>query len=185
MMLFWEKGFQETSLDQVAQAVGVKKPSLYCAFGDKETLFQKVVQRYNAKFGQPAMRVLEDHQHVHEALNAFFNRGIAYACGNGTPRGCLLATAFSDSQHLPPKLAAEIKALINQTDRVIARRLEKAVRSGQLPAGFDAKGTAKYLNTVMHGLTMRARAGESEASLRNVIRIALSFVADGRAAPLR
>src|SRR5258708_21494774 len=52
MDLFWEKGFQNTSLDEIAQAVGVKKPSLYAAFGDKEMLFRKVIQRYSGKFSE-------------------------------------------------------------------------------------------------------------------------------------
>jgi TetR/AcrR family transcriptional regulator, transcriptional repressor for nem operon len=71
MVLFWQKGFRETSLDQIAQVIGVKKPSLYAAFGDKEMLFRKVIERYSEKFSQPETRVLRDHDDIRQALDAF------------------------------------------------------------------------------------------------------------------
>lgn len=173
MMLFWQKGFRETSVDEIAQAVGVKKPSLYAAFGDKEMLFRKVIQRYSAQFSQPEMRTLQDHDDIRAALNSFFDKGIANASANGMPRGCLLATAFADCAFLPPQLGLEIKAIVRRADRVVAQRLTKAVRSGQLPSDFDVQSTAKFLNSVMHALVLRARAGETNANLRRAKQVAL------------
>ena len=172
MMLFWQKGFRETSLDEIARAVGVKKPSLYAAFGGKEMLFRKVIERYSKKFGQPEMDALQDNDDIHLALNAFFERGIAYVSG-GRAKGCLLAAAFADCARLPAPLAMEVKALIRQSDHVMAQRLAQAVRCGQLPPDFDVKSTAKFLMSVMHALTLRARAGESNTILRSVKRAAL------------
>jgi TetR/AcrR family transcriptional regulator, copper-responsive repressor len=70
-------------------------------------------------------------------------------------------------------LGKEIEALVNQADQVVAQRLKKAVRAGQLPADFDAKGTAKFLITLMHGIALRTRAGESRADLRRMKKAAL------------
>jgi TetR/AcrR family transcriptional regulator, copper-responsive repressor len=176
MLLFWQKGFRETSLDEIAQTIGVKKPSLYAAFGDKEMLFRKVVQRYSQKFSQPEIRALQDHDDIREALDAFFDRGIAFAFGQETPRGCLLATAFADSALLPPQLAWEIKAIVRKADRLIAQRLAKAVQAGQLPADFDIKNSAKFLNSLMHGLALRARAGERKSDLQRVKEMALRCI---------
>jgi AcrR family transcriptional regulator len=173
MMLFWQKGFRETSLDEIAQAIGVKKPSLYAAFGDKEALFRRVMERYSQKFGQPEVLALRDHDDIYHALDAFFDRGIAYASGKRTPRGCLLATTFAECALLPMPLALKVKALIRQGDQVMAQRLEKAVRCGQLPPGFDVKGSAKFLMSVMHALALRARAGETKANLLSLKRAAL------------
>jgi AcrR family transcriptional regulator len=172
MFLFWEKGFQNTSLDEIAEAVGVKKPSLYAAFGDKEMLFRKVIERYSSKCSQP-IEALEQHDDIREAINAFVDLGIAAGCGQKTPRGCLLASAFADSALLPPGLASEIKALVAKADRRVARRLQKAVTCGQLPPDFDVQGTAKFLNSLMQGIAIRARAGESCATLQSVKKVAL------------
>jgi AcrR family transcriptional regulator len=172
LLLFWQKGFQNTSLDEIAEAVGVKKPSLYAAFGDKETLFRKVLQRYSDKLSEP-IQALDRHHDVREAINAFIELGIAGGCSQGHPRGCLLARAFADSTLLPPSLAKEITALVHQADQAVARRLKKAVCDGQLPAEFDTKGTAKFLVTLMHGITLRVRAGESRAGLRRIKKAAL------------
>src|SRR5258708_26526194 len=109
MDLFWEKGCQNTSLDEIAQAVGVKKPSLYAAFGDKEMLFRKVIQRYSGKFSEP-IQALDRYDDIREPVSAFTDLGIAAGGGNGNPRGCLLARAFYNSALLPPNLAKEIKA---------------------------------------------------------------------------
>jgi AcrR family transcriptional regulator len=172
LLLFWEKGFQNTSLDEIAEAVGVKKPSLYAAFGDKEMLFRKVLQRYSSKLSEP-VQALDRYSNIREAIDAFIELGIAGGCSQGHPRGCLLASAFADSTLLPPNLAKEIKALVNQADQALARRLKKAVRDGQLPADFDVKGTAKFFITLMHGVALRVRAGESRADLRRTKNAAL------------
>jgi AcrR family transcriptional regulator len=172
LLLFWEKGFQNTSLDEIAEAVGVKKPSLYAAFGDKEMLFRKVVQRYSGKLNEP-IQALDRYDDIREAIDAFIELGIAGGCSQGHPRGCLLASAFADSTLLPPNLAKEIKALVNQADEAVAERLKRAVRDGQLPADFDVKGTAKFLITLMHGIALRVRAGESRAALRRTKNAAL------------
>jgi AcrR family transcriptional regulator len=172
LLLFWEKGFQNTSLDEIAEAVGVKKPSLYAAFGDKEMLFRKVLQRYSGKLSEP-IQALDRYDDIRQAIDAFIELGIAGGCSQGHPRGCLLASAFADSTLLPPNLAKEIKALVNQADEAVAERLKRAVLDGQLPADFDVKGTAKFLITLMHGIALRVRAGESRAALRRTKNAAL------------
>jgi TetR/AcrR family transcriptional regulator, copper-responsive repressor len=172
LLLFWAKGFQNTSLDEIAEAVGVKKPSLYAAFGDKETLFRKVLQRYSGKLSGP-IQALDRYSDIREAIDAFIELGTASGCGQGHPRGCLLASAFADSALLPPNLAKEITSLVNQADQAVARRLKRAVRDGQLTSDFDVKGTAKFLVTLMHGIALRVRAGESRAALRRMKKAAL------------
>jgi AcrR family transcriptional regulator len=177
LLLFWQKGFQNTSLDEIAEAVGVKKPSLYAAFGDKEMLFRKVLQRYSAKLSEQ-VQTLNRYDDIREAIDAFVELGIAAGCGNGCPRGCLLATAFADSALLPPNLAKEIKALVNQADQAVAQRLKQGVRDRQLPADFDVKGTAKFLITFMHGVAQRARAGEKRSDLQRIKKAALCCLGD-------
>src|SRR5258708_19740096 len=103
MDLFWEKGFQNTSLDEIAQAVGVKKPSLYAAFGDKEMLFRKVIQRYSGKFSEP-IQALDRYDDIREAVSAFIYFGIAASSSTANPRACLLASAFPAIALLPPTL---------------------------------------------------------------------------------
>jgi AcrR family transcriptional regulator len=172
LLLFWEKGFQNTSLDEIAEVVGVKKPSLYAAFGDKEMLFRKVLQRYSAKLSEP-VQALDRYADIRDAIDAFIDLGIGGGCSQGHPRGCLLASAFANSTLLPPNLAKEVTVLINQADQVLGQRLKKAVRDGQLPADFDTKGTAKFLITLMYGISLRIRAGASRADLRRMKRAAL------------
>ena len=172
LLLFWQKGFQSTSLDEIAEAVGVKKPSLYAAFGDKEMLFRKVLRRYSDKLSEP-LQALDRYDDIREAISALIELGITSGCSNTHPRGCLLASAFADSTLLPPNLAKEVKALVNQADQAVAQRLKKAIRDGQLSPDFDAKGTAKFIVTLMHGIALRLRAGESRADLQRVKKAAL------------
>src|ERR1700749_1968867 len=74
LLLFWEKGFQNTSLDEIAEAGGVKKPSLNAALGDKETLFRKVLQRYSSRLSEP-VQALDRYSNIREAIDAFIERG--------------------------------------------------------------------------------------------------------------
>jgi Tetracyclin repressor-like, C-terminal domain len=131
-----------------------------------------VLERYAGKVSG-TVQVLVDYDDIREAINAFIELGISGLCSAEQPQGCLLVSAFADSTQLPPNLAKEITALVNQADQAVAQRLKRAVRDGQLPPDFDVKGTAKFFITLMHGVALRVRAGESRADLRKIKQVAL------------
>ena len=170
--VFWRKGYEGASLLDLTRAMGINRPSLYAAFGDKRALFRKALDRY---VDGPAA-------YVGEALKAPTGRGVVERLLRGAvdlladprnPRGCLLvqgalacgAEAHSVRRALMSRRAAGETAL--------RRRLERARSTGDLPADADPADLARYVVTVVHGMAVLAAGGASRADLRRVSQTAL------------
>jgi len=172
LKVFWRKGYEGASLPELTRAMGINRPSLYAAFGNKESLFRKAVARY---IEGPA-------GYSREALQAPTARAVVERLLQGTvnlitdprnPRGCLLVqgalacgeSADSVRRALISRRAASIAAL--------RERFERAQAEGDLPADADAENLARYVATILHGMAVQAASGASRQELLGVVKTAL------------
>jgi len=172
LRVFWEKGYEGASLADLTRAMGINRPSLYAAFGDKEALFRKALQRYTEG---PAA-------YVREALDAPTARRVAerlllgaadFLAGPRHPRGCLLVQgALSCGKEAEP-IRRELVSSRAGNEKEIRRRLARAKAEGDLPPRADPAELARYITTVLHGLSVRAASGAGRAELRRVAQTAL------------
>jgi len=174
LKVFWRKGYEGASLSELTKAMGINRPSLYAAFGDKQALFRKALERYEQ--GPTAF--------IHEALAEPTARRMAErlllgtavgVCGvNGNPGGCMLvqgALAAGDSaEPVRRELAAHRQAAFT----AITDRLWRAKKERDLPTDADPAALARYLMTVMNGMAVQSVSGASAADLRKVAQTALS-----------
>ena len=170
MTVFWEKGYEGTSLDDLTREMGINRPSLYAAFGNKESLFRKVLDRYLDQFGARMQCALE-RPTARESVEALL-MGVIEVGEPGTPRGCLLVQgALCGGDSVEPirlELASRRKAL----EARLQARLEQAVEAGEwLPGG--ASDLARYFSTVLHGLAVQSAGGADRAELAPVVDLAL------------
>jgi AcrR family transcriptional regulator len=172
LRVFWEKGYEGASLSDLTRAMGINRPSLYVAFGNKEALFRKVLDRY--KDG-PA-------SYVRKALGEPTARGVAerllegvadFLTGPRHPRGCLLVQGALSCGEEAEAIRKELVSRRAAGEEEIRRRLERAKSEGDLPADADPGDLAGYLATVIHGMSVRAANGASRAELRQIARVAL------------
>lgn len=168
--VFWRKGFEGTSLSDLTEAMGINRPSLYAAFGNKEELFRKVMDRYGRG---PA-------SHVCEAMEARTAREVAERCILGTadllcdpshPPGCLGVNAFvaGADEAVREDMAARRFAVIE----ALRKRFVRARKEGDLPAGADPSALAMYISTVTQGMSVLAASGAKQADLQQVARLAM------------
>jgi AcrR family transcriptional regulator len=172
LKVFWRKGYEGASLDDLTDAMGINRPSLYAAFGNKENLFRRALERYDQG---PAA-------HVCAALQAATARGVTEQMLMGTvalltnprhPRGCLIvqgalvcgATSESVQRQLATHRASSVAAL--------RKRFERARREGDLPRSANAADLARYVATIAHGLSVQAASGATRAELAGVVKTAL------------
>jgi len=172
MYVFWRKGFEGTSLSDLTTAMGINRPSLYAAFGDKQALFRKVLSRYNSG---PAA-------YVHEALKEPSARAVAEKLLAGAvelisspcnPQGCLFvqgALSCADPEH---PLRRELISLRAATEAAVRRRLTRAKAAGDLPRSSNPAELARYLTTVASGMAVQAASGATRSDLRQVEKAAL------------
>lgn len=170
--VFWRKGFEGTSLPDLTKAMGINRPSLYAAFGNKEALFHKAIDRY---IEGPAC-------HVREALaeptsrrvvERLWNGGVELVTDHRNPRGCFLvqtALACGDEgdgvrREMTKRRAAMVTAL--------RRRFDEAVAEGDLPRSANPADLARYVATVSHGIAVQAAGGASRRELQRVVQLAL------------
>jgi len=171
MHVFWSKGYDGTSLDDLTEAMGINRPSLYAAFGNKEQLFQQVLKRYTqgpASYVPTALAAPS----ARDAAEAML-RGAIDVCANpDNPGGCLLvqcALAPGESPAVRPTLEAFRKS----GEMAIRTRLEQAVASGELPTEPSAETLARYLTCVVRGVAVLAASGASRDTLNEVVDMAL------------
>jgi AcrR family transcriptional regulator len=170
MRVFWEKGFEGASLTDLTRAMGINRPSLYAAFGNKEKLFRLAMDRYGRG---PAA-------HVCKALEAPTAREVAERCILGTaellgdpshPPGCLAVNAFvaGGDEAVRDEMAARRFAAIE----ALRKRFARARKEGDLPEGADPAALALYISTVTQGMSVLAASGAKKNDLLRVARTAM------------
>jgi AcrR family transcriptional regulator len=172
LKVFWRKGYQGTSLDDLTTAMGINRPSLYCAFGNKEQLFRKALDRYAEVTGalyreavaEPAARAVADR----------LLRGVADLLGDPrNPRGCLAVQGALSCGEAAEPIRRELNARRAATEGIIRERFERAKAEGDLPADADPADLARYLATVAQGMAVQAAGGASRDELQRVAEMAL------------
>jgi AcrR family transcriptional regulator len=172
LRVFWKQGYEGTSMSDLTAAMGINRPSLYAAFGNKEQLFAKAVERYNSDrtcfmskaLGEPnARRVAEQ-----------LLRGVVdMLCDPTTPAGCLMVQGALCSSTGAEAVRQSLAAGRKEAQVAIRARLERAIAEGDIPRGSRADDLARYLSTVMNGLAVQASGGASRKELRSVAELAL------------
>ncbi|KAA9135970.1 TetR/AcrR family transcriptional regulator [Microbacterium caowuchunii] len=170
--VFWEQGYEGTSLTDLTGAMGVSKPSLYAAFGNKEQLFQKALERYTAGPGSYAARALQ--QPTARGVAEALLRGAVEATTHPHhPHGCMgvqAALATGDGGRPAHDTLVEWR---NATGVDFEARFRRAVEEGDLPSDIDPASLARYLTTVGFGIAVQAASGVGRAELQDVVDIAL------------
>lgn len=170
--VFWRKGYDGTSLTDLTEAMGINKPSLYAAFGNKEQLFLKAIELYESRpcaFFMPALEKATAYQVAEHMLYG----AAANMANKDQPQGCVVIQgALSCSE----AAAAVKEALINRRldgQKKLVQRFERAKAEGDLPLSVDAETLARYLGTVLQGMAIQANNGATSEQLRQVAEMTL------------
>lgn len=155
---FWARGYQATSMNDLSAATGVAKPSLYAAFGDKDSLYSKALDQYLDRYGALAFEALNQAPDVRDALQAYLMRVARTVCDQDSPKGCLLINSTVESGNLCPSVGAKLQARRAENLQAIRRRLEKGRADGQLPADTNIDAMAKFFIGQTAALAVAARA---------------------------
>jgi len=178
LKVFWRKGYEEASMPDLTRAMGINRPSLYSAFGNKQSLFCKALQRYNeqqeAKLAQ-ALAATTAREVVRRILRDVIDR---QTCP-GNPRGCLHVRG-SLSCGSSPVIRKSLTASRVALEGAIADRLQRAVEEGDLPTDASPRDLTRYLLTVIQGLSIQSASGASREQLLGIADTALAvFPASG------
>jgi AcrR family transcriptional regulator len=172
MTVFWEQGYEGASLTDLTRAMGITRKSMYAAFGNKEELFRKALERYTEGPAAYAARALEEPS-AREVATAFLAGSVSTTTRPGCPAGCL-GVQGSLAAGVSGRAAREALTAWRDDGRArLRRRFQRAVDEGDLLPGTDPELLARYVMTISNGIAVQAAGGATRSELQQVADAAL------------
>jgi TetR/AcrR family transcriptional repressor of nem operon len=163
MLAFWKTGYKATSLQDLEQATGLKRTSLYNAFGDKRQLFELSLQRYLE--GLKFFDILEKKKTAQTAIIALFHEALSLHFDKNHPGGCLVILSIMENHHHDPRVRKTLEGAIQRVRDGVVARLEKGVSAGELPLDLDCRLVGNQLMGSLAGMFVMAKANIAKKEL--------------------
>ncbi|MEM8563433.1 MAG: TetR/AcrR family transcriptional regulator [Pseudomonadota bacterium] len=162
--VFWSKGYNGTSLDDLAEAMAMNRPSIYRAFGDKQAIYRKSLGMFITLMEAGFKDTVAANPDIYAGLKAFYRDALKIYTGSHA-RGCMVMCTAPAAIDGHPEVQQDLRDTIKQIDSRLTLRFTQAMNDGQIAADADPATLARLAQSVLHSLAIRARAGESAASL--------------------
>jgi len=173
--VFWRKGFQGTSLDDITAATGLAKPSLYAAFGDKNALFLKVLDRYHERIVANAERILNEGPSARDAIERWLTGFVPFCSGVRGSRGCLSINTAADGASDQKEVRKSVARFNRKLEELLKNRL-RADRA-QFSDGFDPDSAADTIMAIYSGLMVMAKDAPDAVRVRATLNQAMKLLA--------
>jgi len=172
MRVFWEKGFEGSTLADLTEAMGINRSSMYATFGDKEALFLLAIARYAEGPASYARAALEQPT-VRAVVEALLRGALELLTDPTHPRGCLsVQGALACGSDAEPMKQAQIDWR-RQGESEIQKRLQRARGEGDLAKDVDPGDLARYISTLLTGMAIQAANGSTRAEMTRLVELAL------------
>jgi TetR/AcrR family transcriptional repressor of nem operon len=172
---FWQRGYEASSIRDLAARMGISEPSLYNAFGDKHELFTRALERY-LDASRARIETFETSLAPREALRRFFEDLIERSVNDKERRGCFLINSALEIAPHDAALGAVIAARLDETEAFFLRTIKRAQADGTAPAERNAQDIARLFLAALLGIRVLARAKPDRALLEGIARPALSLL---------
>lgn len=174
--VFWVKGLSATSLDDLSVAMGMNRPSIYRAFGDKDSIYRKALLQFRQGMEAAFADTMLAEQNIRKALTQFYLEALKIYTSGSQPKGCMLMSTAITAATSHTEVQADLLSVIHDLDQKIGLRFEQARKAEQVSSSFDVQGRAALAQCLLHSLSVRARAGESTRKLRRLITIGVETI---------
>ena len=172
MAVFWARGYEATSIQDVLDATGINRGSLYATFGDKKRLFLAVLDHYASKVGDPVIAELAE-PNPRRAIEGMFAAIIRRTSDPSRPRGCLLTNTSLECPGSGDDISRTIAERLGQMESAIYHVLHRAQAEGALDRTRDCRALARFFAGVAQGLNVVHKAMADPAVLQDMVRVAM------------
>jgi AcrR family transcriptional regulator len=167
LQVFWRNGYEGSSIADLTEAMGINPPSLYAAFGNKEGLFRKVIDRYVERYGC-FWEVARTAPTAREMVEHLLRASADFLTEEHNPRGCLFVRGAMACSEAAEKIRDELVARRATGEVMMRERLERAIATGEIAPELDPADYARYIMTVLEGMSVQAAGGASRVDLHKV-----------------
>ncbi|MEY9859514.1 AcrR family transcriptional regulator [Catenulispora sp. GAS73] len=173
--LFWERGYEATSISDLTEAMGIRSGSLYAAFGDKPALFREALVAYGeSPYGAFVKVAFAEEATAFGAVARMLREAARVFPDPVHPAGCMTINAATNVSPANVEVQEMLRDQRNRNIAMMADRLRAGQRAGELPASTDVDALAAYYAAVFQGMSQRARDGASESELSQTAELALA-----------
>ncbi|WP_347095573.1 TetR family copper-responsive transcriptional repressor ComR [Salmonella enterica] len=174
MTLFWQHGYEATSLADLVEATGAKAPTLYAEFTNKEGLFRAVLDRYITRFASKhEAQLFCEEKSVESALEDYFTEIAACFTGTDTPAGCFMINTSATLAASSRDIARTVKSRHAMQEQTLIQFLRQRQERGEIPAHCNPQALAEYINCILQGMSISAREGATFEQLMQITRTTL------------
>jgi len=175
--LFRRQGFAATSLDDLSEATGMNRPSLYGAFGDKRELYIKSYQRYREEARASMVEIFRQEMPVRQRLERIFAAALnIYLSGETGPRGCFTVVTAASEAVGDPEIRAMVLDGLTELDKAFTNCFRRAKETGELPESADPAALAQVASSTVHSIAIRSRARVSRKDLEAIVKGAIDVM---------
>lgn len=176
MQLFWEKGYEATSVQDLVERMEINRFSLYSTFGSKHDLFLKALDRYRDRVVSEALRAMEDTDGGLALIRRYFQATLKFVSSKQGWHGCLMTNSAVELPH-DLEAGAKVQAHLKRLEDAFYRQLRHAQRTGELNSKRRPRELARYLTGVAQGLGVLSRGSPGRRALKSYVDTALSIFA--------
>jgi TetR/AcrR family transcriptional regulator, copper-responsive repressor len=182
--LFRKQGFAATSLDDLSEATGMNRPSLYGAFGDKRELYIKSYQRYREDARASMVEIFRQEMPLRERLARIYASALnIYLSGETGPRGCFTVVTAASEAVGDPEIRAMVLEGLTDLDKAFASCFRRAKEKGELPESADPVSLAQLASATVHSIAIRSRARVSRKELEAIVNGAVDVMVGAKLKP--
>lgn len=176
MYVFWEKGYEGTTMADLIQSIGMKAPSIYAAFGNKDAIFKEVVKSYLPIVVEGQLAALNSSSEIYEAVEATLKACVNLYTAEDNPHTCLIMTAAINTAPGHEEHIETLRSLRDKYKSAWEKRFEQAKCDKQLVVDANPSELAEYFTTLIQGMTIKAKDGTSKDSLASTVKLALQVL---------
>lgn len=166
--LFWQVGYEPTTIAGLCKAMGINPPSLYAAFGNKAQLFMEAVNYYETTYWDASWLRLKQSKDIRKGIVGFFGDAARILSLPDAPCGCLVTLGATNVSPESKEVHEALKALRHEGREAFRERLEQAVRDGELPPDTAVSALALTFNTALDGMSLQASDGTEQVDLESI-----------------
>ncbi|WP_165422878.1 TetR/AcrR family transcriptional regulator [Ktedonosporobacter rubrisoli] len=175
--LFWNRGYEATSIHDLLAHLGIRRQSLYDTFGDKHTLFLEALRRYEARNIASTVDVLEGPGSGKAAIEAVFRSTVQTLACTEPPRGCMIVNTAIELAPHDEEIARCVSASVTRTQQAFYHALVRAQEHDEIHPQLDLLALARFLTSSLQGLNITAKAVRDARQLQEIANVALSLLA--------
>jgi len=176
MQLFWEKGYEATSLSDLTSRMGIQRPSIYSAFGDKKELFEAALRRYTMSRASDIRNRLQSHSSVKESFSILFADVVNEEYAGDLSKGCFCINTMVELAPHDERFEILTREHQMYLAVIFQETIERGIQSGELEVNTDAKSLAQALIVALIGLTVMMKSRPQRSFVDNVIAATLTLL---------